>query len=92
VKYGSSIAAPIVIKQGHTLTGWSPAVASTMPSQNTTYTAQWTANSTTAYKVEHYKQDINDNNYTQAEIENLSGTTGTTATATAKSYTGYTYD
>jgi uncharacterized repeat protein (TIGR02543 family) len=63
-----------------------------MPAQNTTYTAQWTANSTTAYKVEHYKQDINDNNYTQAEIENLSGTTGTTATATAKSYTGFTYD
>jgi len=92
VKYGSEIAVPTVTKTGYTLTGWSPAVASTMPAQDTTYTAQWTEGSGTAYKVEHYQQNVSDNNYTLAETENLSGTTDATATATAKSYTGFTYD
>lgn len=92
VKYSASIAAPIVTKAGYTLNGWSPAVDSTMQAQNTTYTAQWTASSAIAYKVEHYKQNINDNNYTLAETESLSGTAGAIGIATAKSYTGFAYD
>ncbi len=56
----------------------------------TTLYAKWTANTNTAYKVEHYQQDVSTNGYTLNETENLTGTTATTATAAAKSYTGFT--
>ncbi|MBR4727828.1 MAG: InlB B-repeat-containing protein [Clostridia bacterium] len=35
-------------KEGHTFTGWSPAVAQSMPAHDLTYTAQFTVNSYTA--------------------------------------------
>lgn len=41
VKAGASITAPVVTKTGYTFDGWSPAVATTMPAANTTYTATW---------------------------------------------------
>jgi len=41
--YGSIITAPTVTRTGHTFTGWSPEVAATVPANNVTYTAQWTA-------------------------------------------------
>ena len=42
--YGTSLTAPTVARTGYTFTGWSPAVPSTMPAGNTTYTAQWRIN------------------------------------------------
>ena len=42
--YGASIVAPTVTRTGYTFTGWSPAVPSTVPAVNATYTAQWTIN------------------------------------------------
>jgi uncharacterized repeat protein (TIGR02543 family) len=42
--YGSMIAAPIVVREGYTFAGWSPAVAATVPASNVTYTAQWYVN------------------------------------------------
>jgi hypothetical protein len=38
------IAAPIVVREGYTFAGWSPAVAATVPASNVTYTAQWYVN------------------------------------------------
>jgi len=52
--------------------------------------ARWTANATTAYKTQHYKQNLNDAGYTLFETEHLSGVTDTTATAVYKTYTGFT--
>jgi len=56
---------------------------------NQTLYAKWTANNGTAYIVQHYRQDVSGNGYTLHETESLSGTTGATATAAAKSYTGF---
>ena len=42
--YGEPLTAPTVSRTGHTFTGWSPSVPSTMPAANTTYVAQWTPN------------------------------------------------
>ena len=54
--------------------------------------AAWKANTDTPYKVEHYQEQL-DGSYTVFETEeDLKGTTDTTATAAAKSYTGFTYD
>ena len=44
---GSSITAPIVMRPGYAFAGWSPAVVSTVPANDVTYTAQWAANSYT---------------------------------------------
>ena len=54
--------------------------------------AKWTANTDTAYKVEHYQQNITDDNYTLAagDTQNLTGTTGAQTAAAAKTYTGFT--
>ncbi len=41
VVYGTALTAPTVEKEGYDFTGWSPAVPSTMPAANSTYTAQW---------------------------------------------------
>lgn len=93
-------------KTGYTFNGWTvttdsttvnaPAISEgkfTMPAANVTLTAKWEPNTNTAYKVEHYKQNL-DGTYpeTASETEDKTGTTGTTATATAKTYTGFTVD
>ncbi len=40
---GTTLTAPTVTKTNHNFTGWSPAVAETMPAAATTYTATWEA-------------------------------------------------
>ena len=42
--YGTSLSAPTVTRTGYTFTGWSPAVPTTVPAANATYTAQWKIN------------------------------------------------
>ena len=53
--------------------------------------AIWTPNTNTAYKVEHYKMNL-DGTYptTATETENKTGTTGASVTPAVKSYTGFT--
>jgi uncharacterized repeat protein (TIGR02543 family) len=82
-EYGAAISAPTVTRTGYTFTGWSPAVATTMPAADTTYTAQWTINS--------YNLTFDANGGT--------GGTGPTATeygaaisAPTVTRTGYTFD
>ncbi|MBQ6978998.1 MAG: Ig-like domain-containing protein [Paludibacteraceae bacterium] len=41
--FGTALSAPTVTKTGYNFSAWSPAVAATMPAENTTYTATWTA-------------------------------------------------
>ena len=42
--YGSALVAPTLTREGYTFIGWSPAVPSTVPAENVTYTAQWEIN------------------------------------------------
>ena len=51
--------------------------------------AKWTPNTDTAYRVEHYLQNVTGNGYTLADTENREGTTENTATASPKSFTGF---
>ena len=41
---GATLTAPAVTRTGYTFARWSPAVPATVPQNNTTYTALWTAN------------------------------------------------
>ena len=92
-------------KTGYTFSGWtgtglssaSTSVSVTKGSTgNRSYTATWTANTNTPYKVKHWKQNIDtattqdSTNYTLATTENLTGTTGASVTPTRKTYTGFT--
>ncbi|MBQ3811883.1 MAG: InlB B-repeat-containing protein, partial [Kiritimatiellae bacterium] len=91
VPYGTTLTPPTVTKTGYTSGGWSPAVDATMPAEAASYTATWTANANTAYKVEHYQQALDGTYPAQpTDTDNLTGTTGAQTAATAKSYTGFT--
>ena len=70
VKYGAALTAPTVTKTDYTFAGWSPAVAATMPAENTTYTAQWTQLHTITWKV----------GSTDVLIEEVANATGVTQT------------
>ena len=56
--------------------------------QKTIY-AQWTANTNTPYKVEHYQEAL-DGSYTLVETDALTGTTDATVTPSVKTYEGFT--
>lgn len=51
----------------------------------------YSRNTDTAYVVEHWYQPIFGSTYTKAATDNLTGTTGATVTATAKTEEGFTY-
>ena len=73
---------------------WSPALPTDNPSINSdlTYTATFKS-SKASYKVEHYLQNLDNDEYTLKDTEaNLSGTIDTQVTAEPKTtYTGFTY-
>ena len=92
-KYGAAVTvAADATAPGYTFSGWSREDGFTMPAENVTITGSFTANGETPYKVEHYQQNLEDDGYTLADTENLTGETDTTATANPKTYTGFAFD
>ena len=77
---------------GYTFSGWSRTGTFEMPAEDVEITGGFTANTNTPYKIEHYQQDLNASTYTLKETENKTGTTDMTATATPKTYTGFTFN
>ena len=81
VNYGTSLTAPVVTKTGYDFNVWSPSVAGTMPAENTTYTATWTAQ---VYNITY--KDQGDNAYSgnaTAGVPTGAPTTHTYGSATA---------
>ena len=58
--------------------------------EDLTLYAQWAAGTGTAYKVEHWQQNITDDNYTLAKTEPMTGTTGEETVAKAEETAGFT--
>ena len=59
------------------------------------YTATWTPNTNTAYKVYHYTKDLGATTYTQnGDVDNLTGTSDASVTLSGlkRTITGFTYD
>ena len=81
---------PTTTKAGYTFIEWDYNFDNPI-TNNTVITAGWTANIDTPYKVEYYLQNLEDDNYTLYETENLTGTTDTTATAEIKTYEHFTH-
>jgi uncharacterized repeat protein (TIGR02543 family) len=69
---------------GYTFAGWSPARAATVTA-NVTYTAQWSANANTAYRVEFYYQSRAGGAWpaTATSSVNRTGTTGASVSVAA---------
>lgn len=85
------ISEPVTTRAGYTFISWS--YDFTQPiMEDTDITATWTANNDTPYKVEYYLENLEDNNYTLIETENLQGTTDTTVTAEIKTYDHFTFN
>jgi len=89
LRWGERITAPALTKAGYTLS-WSPALPETMPQDNRTYTAVWTANTDTPYTVTYYMQNADTGDY-DAEIVRMAGTTDTVATV-ERSFDHYTFN
>lgn len=97
--YETTIAKPDdPTRAGYTFTGWYKNegftetwdFATDPVTSGTTLYAKWTAKTDTLYKVEHYQQNVAGDGYDKKDTDNLSGTTGETATAAAQTYTGFT--
>lgn len=90
VEEDAIIPEPVTTRAGYTFISWS--YDFTQPIIKDTYiTANWSANTNTAYKVEYYLENIEDSNYSLYETESLQGTTDTTATAEIKTYDHFTF-
>lgn len=89
LRWGERVSEPAltVTKPGYALS-WSPALPGTMPQSDSTYTAVWTAGTSTAYTLTCYKQDADTGLYTPT-VETLYGTTDTEVTA-ERSFDHYT--
>ena len=91
VPKGGFATEPTSTRQGYTLVGWSYDF-STPITKNVIITAKWQANTDTPYKVEYYLENIENDEYTLVEIQNLRGTTATAVSAEKKEYDFYTLD
>ena len=92
VAWGETLTLPIPTKTGYTFAGWyngeTKFVAKVMPSENLTLTARWTANTNTAYTVEHYYETLTDGY--DVETVRMTGTTGEQTMAVVKDKAGFT--
>lgn len=86
-----------VTRAGYTFDGWytdadctTAFTAATMPAENITLYAKWTAQGGISYTVEHYQQNVADDDYTLADKESKTGATGQPTAAESKSYPGFT--
>lgn len=87
-KYGASYTITSPAKIGYTFASWSPALPSKM--ENGTFTASYTPNTNTAYKVYHYQQNADDDGYSLKDTDNMTGTTAEQTAAAAKAYEHFT--
>jgi len=95
--FGKNIASriPTPTRSGYTFAGWSPEVPGTMPKDDVTYTAQWTANEDTPYQVVYLQQNIGGSTYTAVDKEWHRGKSGDPVdltNETPRDYAGFTFD
>ena len=91
--YECSVTAPgAPVKTGYVFGGWSEEVPESFGTEAKSFSAVWLASTDTVYKVEHWQQNIDNNEYTKvtADTQLLAGTTLTQTKAQAKTYPGFT--
>ncbi len=101
VPYGTTVTvADAPSLEGYTFVGWYPQDEAlgtgnltefSMPDHDVVLRGRYVPGTSTAYKVEHYIENL-DGTFTREDEENLSGTTGETAIAAPNDYEGFTFD
>ena len=81
--------APGNVKAGYTFLGWNYDFSKAI-TDNLDVNAVWNPNTDTAYKVEYFLQNLENNNYTLHESFDMQGTTDTTVEAEKKTYEHFT--
>ncbi len=81
--------APGDVKAGYTFLGWNYDFSKAI-TDNLDVNAVWNPNTDTAYKVEYFLQNLENNNYTLHESFDMQGTTDTTVEAEKKTYEHFT--
>lgn len=103
--YGMTVSSTVPTRTGYTFAGWNTnssgtgtnyaAGSSVSVGANASVTlyAQWTPNTNTPYKVNHYLMNTDGSTYALKETESLTGTTATTLTLSnlKNTYEGFTY-
>ena len=78
LRYGQSVSYnPSFSVVGYVFAGWDAEIPATMPAENVTINATWTAGDGVKYLVEHYVQNADDDEYTLDHADNRTGVTGT---------------
>ena len=85
------ISEPITTRLGYTFVNWSYDFSQPII-EDVNITAKWEANIDTPYKVEYYFENLENNDYTLYETDDLQGITDTTATANIKTYDHFTFN
>ncbi len=97
--FGEEVTITATTNDGYTFIGWyngetlltdELSYTFTMTSENVTYTAKWSANTDTAFKVEYYLENLQ-GQYVLDHTENETATTDTTVSVTARFIIGFTY-
>lgn len=76
-RVGTPISVGTPIRAGYAFTGWSPSIPGTMPAEDSSIRAQWTAGDTT-YIVAYWAENANDDGYSFWGYKEMSAVSGTT--------------
>lgn len=88
VIHGASATAPASpSREGYNFSGWDQTFCRIHADM--TITATYEAGSNISYRVEHYQENVANDEYTLYETETLSGTTGATVKPAVKQYAGF---
>ena len=95
VTYDAAYTLPTATRTGYTFAGWYDGTTQAtndtwQATDNVTLTAHWTARDDVAYTLKHYQQNIENNDFSLFETQNLTGTANATVTPAAKTYAGFT--
>ena len=90
-RYGAPVSLGTPVKAGYTFNGWNPDFTlTTMPAEDTTYTAQWQAHDTAKVTVVIWGENANDEGYSYYESINTTGKPGETFDASGIIHEPYT--
>ena len=94
-RYGTPIASVgTPVRAGYTFASWTPdlTLPATMPAQNTTYAANWTAGQST-YLVQYWLENANDDGYSyDTSVKKTASTGSKVSGSNDKSYTGFHFE
>lgn len=88
-RYGAAVEIEDPLRTGYRFSTWSQEVPETFPDYNARFEAYWTPIKVISYKVEHYQQNIKNDEFTLVDTEYKEGTVDTQTCAVAKEYKNF---